>query len=163
MARSTKFEASGAPAAHGGDQTRVADCFGKQARVLALLGEAACGSDRFTSLAHEESIGEIIGVSQPTAGGLRRSERLLCQFRGKFEMATSLVEASCTQIELGELAMGFDESPGVRSYFKNFLSRKADDRMLAAIHRAACHCRTRRRASGFNIGGPDIKRPPDEG
>ena len=116
------------------------------------------------SLAHEESIGEIIGVSQPTAGGLRRSERLLCQFRGKFEMATSLVEASCTQIELGELAMGFDESPGVRSYFKNFLPRKAGDRMLAAIHRAACHFLQDAKACvRFNIGGPDIKRLPDEG
>jgi hypothetical protein len=66
----------GSPPAHGGNQTRVADCFGNEGRVLAFLGETACGTNRFTSLAHEETIGEIVGVGQPTTGGLRGRERL---------------------------------------------------------------------------------------
>ena len=79
----------------------------------AFLGEMACGGDRFTSLAHEETIGERVGVCQPTIGGLRRSKRFSRKLGSRFEMATSIVEASFPQIEFGELAMGFDQSLGV--------------------------------------------------
>jgi hypothetical protein len=132
--------------------------------MLTFLRKTTCGGDRVTRLANEETIGEIVSISQPTTGGFRSSELPFCQFRSDFEMMTRLVEESFPQIELRELAMGFNQSHSVRSHFKNFLPRQPSDGMFAAVHGATRHfLQDEKSRIRINLGGPNVKRLTDEG
>ncbi len=158
-----KLRGFGSTAAHCRNQPCVADCFGNQGRVLTFLCLTACGSDRFASLSHEETIGEIVSVGQPATCGLVGGKPSFCQLHSGFEMATSFVEASCIQIELCESAMGFDESLCIRSHFTDFLPCQAGDRMLAAVHGAARHFLQGAKARArLKISGPNVERLPEE-